>query len=335
MVGAPELRADCIADSAGGLTFDITAPLAAESLWSAALVLRPGGDGTGDAAEEEVRLPLGPDGTGRLRAVLPSTVALAEGHWNAFADFGDGCAPQRLLLGANDLHSLVDRGPLAGIGRLGVRIPYANRHGGLALRSWVRGPHAEAGDLLAEPRGLTVTGRLYGAVLAPGAVAEARAHQEPDGHGAADGRGADGHGAADGRGLPHGALDDLQTPDGTASAPSHGGDSDDSPAGTPGDGRAHVTVPVTGHGPDFTFTLPYGPLVDRWEDGVQRWDLWVRAAADAEPVRLARLLRDVPDRQGAPCPVLPVGSPSGVLRVGPYYTMDNNLGIRVMGTQPH
>ncbi|MFE7666549.1 hypothetical protein ACFU7U_37610, partial [Streptomyces celluloflavus] len=152
---AGELRADCIADSAGGLTFDLTAPQDADTTWSAALVLRLRGD---EGAADEVRLPLGPNGSGRLRAVLPSTVALAEGRWHAYADLGDGREPRRLLQGVNDLRSLVGRRPLAGIGRLGVRIPYATRFGNLALRSWLRGPHAEAGDILVAPEGLTVSG---------------------------------------------------------------------------------------------------------------------------------------------------------------------------------
>ncbi|MER7162437.1 hypothetical protein, partial [Streptomyces lydicus] len=171
-----ELRADCIADSAGGLTFDLTAPQGTAVAWSAALVLRLRG---GDGADDEVRLPLGPNGAGRLCAVLPSTVALAEGRWNAYADLGDGRDPRRLLPGVNDLRSLVDRRPLAGVGRLGVRIPYATKFGNLALRSWLRGPHAEAGDLLVAPDGVTVTGRLYGAVPAAGARAEARARRTP------------------------------------------------------------------------------------------------------------------------------------------------------------
>ncbi|AZS71054.1 hypothetical protein DDE74_08970 [Streptomyces lydicus] len=273
-----ELRADCIADSAGGLTFDLNAPQDLHTTWSAALVLRLRG---GDGADDEVRLPLGPNGAGRLRAVLPSTVALAEGRWNAYADLGDGGDPRRLLPGVNDLRSLVDRRPLAGIGRLGVRIPYATKFGNLALRSWLRGPHAEAGDILVGPDGMTVSGRLYGAVLAAGARAEARVRRTP------------------------------ASPD---AAPDP------------------VTVPLTVEGAEFTFTLPYEELAGRWEQGNEPWDLWLRPAEGVRPVRIARLLDDVADKkQVFSYPALPVPAAAGELRVGPYYTLDNDLALRVAG----
>ncbi|MFH8345730.1 hypothetical protein [Streptomyces sp. NPDC018045] len=274
---AQPLRADCIADSAGGLTFDITAPQGTRPVWSAALVLSPR-DGT---ADEELRLPLGPNGSGRLRAVLPSTVALPEGRWNAYADLGDGRGPQRLLPGVNDLRSLVDRRPLAGVGRLGVRIPYTTRSGSLALRSWLRGPHAEVGGVLVDAGGVTVAGRLYGAALGPGARAEATTR-----------RGAPG---ADGA-------------------------------------VCRITVPLTGDGPEFAFTLPYAQLAERWEGGSERWDLWLRADEEAEPVRIARLLDDVPEKKEVVThPALAVGCPSGRLSIGPSYTRDNDLTVRVTG----
>ncbi|MGW7489266.1 hypothetical protein [Streptomyces sp. NPDC054786] len=273
-----ELRADCIADSAGGLTFDLNAPQDTPAAWSAALVLRLRG---GDGADDEVRLPLGPNGAGRLRAVLPSTVALAEGRWNAYADLGDGRDPRRLLPGVNDLRSLVDRRPLAGIGRLGVRIPYATKFGNLALRSWLRGPHAEAGDILVAPGGITVSGRLYGASAGAGARAEARARHHP-------------------------AAPDAEP--------------------------ATVTVPLTVEGPEFRFTLPYEELAGRWEHGSEPWDLWLRPAEGAGPVRIARLLDDVADKkQVFSYPALPVRTDAEQLRIGPYYTLDNDLAVRVAG----
>ncbi|MFK8845781.1 hypothetical protein [Streptomyces sp. Ac-502] len=277
---AQPLRADCIADSAGGLTFDITAPQGTRPVWSAALVLSPRDGG----ADEELRLPLGPNGSGCLRAVLPSTVALPEGRWNTYADLGDGRGPQRLLPGDTDLGPLVGRRPLAGIGRLGVRIPYATRSGSLALRSWLRGQHAEAGDVLVDAGGVTVAGRLYGAALGPGARAEATVH----------------------RGGPETA--------GTAS---------------------RITVPLTGVGPDFAFTLPSARLAERWQGGSERWDLWLRVAEEAEPVRIARLLDDVPEKaETVSHPVLSAGCPSGRLRIGPSYTRDNDLTVRVTGDGP-
>ncbi|MYR45584.1 hypothetical protein GTW67_26895, partial [Streptomyces sp. SID5910] len=74
---AAPLRADCIADSAGGLTFDVAAH---DHSGVAHLVLRRRDAG---AAEDTVGLPLAPAAEGRLRAALPSSVALPEGRWDA------------------------------------------------------------------------------------------------------------------------------------------------------------------------------------------------------------------------------------------------------------
>lgn len=95
------LRADCVADSAGGLTFDVTAGGASGT---AHLVLRR------REGQEEVGLPLAPAGDGRLRAALPSTVALPEGRWDAYARVSDD-EPLRLAPGATDLRALTARTP--------------------------------------------------------------------------------------------------------------------------------------------------------------------------------------------------------------------------------
>ncbi|MCG3044068.1 hypothetical protein L7D48_26410 [Streptomyces sp. S1A] len=174
-------RADCTADSAGGLSFDITLPGVAER-WDAALLLRL----RDFDPEESVRLPLeplsgDPDGS-VLRAVLPSTVPLAEGRWDAYLVIGEGEA-RRLLPGCCDLRPLVDRVPRTDRTWLGVRIPYATKYGNLSVCSWLRWPHAEAGDIWPADGGLTVHGRLYGAELTPTARLEARPRRAaaPDG----------------------------------------------------------------------------------------------------------------------------------------------------------
>ncbi|MFJ8505580.1 hypothetical protein [Streptomyces avermitilis] len=154
-------RADCVADSAGGLTFDIGG---SDEEGLAHLVLRRRED------DEEVRLPLTPSADGRLRAALPSSVELPEGRWDAYAQTAGG-EPQRLVPGVSDLRSLVDRGP-GTAGHVAVRIPYATKHGNLTVRSWLRAPHAEAGELRIGDGELRVSGRVYGAALAPGAYAE-------------------------------------------------------------------------------------------------------------------------------------------------------------------
>ncbi|MFE9024507.1 hypothetical protein ACFYNL_38990 [Streptomyces sp. NPDC007808] len=108
---AAPLHADCIADSAGGLTFDVTATGATDE---ARLVLRH------REGPEEVTLPLAPATTGRLRAALPSSVALPEGHWDAYASVGDEHT-DRLVPGAIDVHPSASR------------VPYETRQGNLSV----------------------------------------------------------------------------------------------------------------------------------------------------------------------------------------------------------
>jgi len=162
-------RADCLADSAGGLTFD---------------VLDGGGSGPAhllllrrNAEDDAVRLPLTPVGQGRLRAVLPDGVELAEGRWDMYVRTGEE-EPRRLAPGTNDLRALVDRSPSPDTARIAVRIPYVTKNGNLSVRSWLRGPHAEAGDLTVEEARLTVRGRLYGTALGEAAHAELSAGGE-------------------------------------------------------------------------------------------------------------------------------------------------------------
>ncbi|MBU7599790.1 hypothetical protein JGS22_019715 [Streptomyces sp. P38-E01] len=163
--GAPV--AECTADTAGGLTFDIALGGRKER-WDAALLLHGAQDGA-----DPVRLPLVPAGAGVLRAVLPSTMRLAEGRWRASLVLGDR-APRRLRSGTHDLRSLVARVPRSGRTWLGVRIPYRTQGGGLSVRSWHRWPHAEASELRVEDGGMTVRGRLHGAEFTDGARLEVR-----------------------------------------------------------------------------------------------------------------------------------------------------------------
>ncbi|MFI1967265.1 hypothetical protein ACH429_24625 [Streptomyces pathocidini] len=172
--------ADCIADSAGGLTFDLVdcGPSGSNpDSWDAALVLRRRG---GETAADEVRLPLVHAGDGRLRAVLPSTMALPEGRWDAFAATAGGEGEeQRLVPGVLDLRSLVDRRPDPDRPSVVARIPYATKHGNLSVRGWARAPHAEAGEIRLADGVVTVQGRLYGVVAGADAVAEARCRRDP------------------------------------------------------------------------------------------------------------------------------------------------------------
>lgn len=181
---AAPLRADCIGDSAGGLTFDVAAR---GNTGAALLVLRRRVTDAVDAVADTVSLPLAPAAEGRLRAALPSSVSLPEGRWDAYARLSDG-RPRRLVPGVTDLRSLAERTPSGLLGHVAVRIPYATRQGNLTVRSWLRAPHAEAVDLRLASGGLTVRGRVYGTELVPGADAELRARPD-DGEGGEGGAG--------------------------------------------------------------------------------------------------------------------------------------------------
>ncbi|MFD5055090.1 hypothetical protein [Streptomyces tendae] len=181
---AAPLRADCIGDSAGGLTFDVAAR---RNTGAALLILRRRVTDAVDAAADTVSLPLAPAAEGRLRAALPSSVSLPEGRWDAYARLSDG-RPRRLVPGVTDLRSLAERTPSGLLGHVAVRIPYATRQGNLTVRSWLRAPHAEAVELRLASGGLTVRGRVYGTQLVPGADAELRARPD-DGERGRDGAG--------------------------------------------------------------------------------------------------------------------------------------------------
>jgi len=271
-------RADCVADSAGGLTFHISDWVRPEpgsyDDWSGALVLMR--RGAGPAGDAEVRLPLGPTADGRLQAALPGTVALPEGRWDVFVAYGEQ-EPRRLVPGLHDLRSLVDRRPGPSTSPLSVRIPYATKHGNLSLRTWRRVPHAEAGEIRLEDGAMAVSGRLYRvedpAGWLDGAVAEARCRRARD---------------------------------------------------------RVCTAPVTADGATFSFTLDYARLAEGWGGGADLWDLWLRPADGAAPVRLARILDDVADKKEIfTYPVRTVDAPHGTAAVRPYYTVDNDLSVRV------
>lgn len=263
-------RADCVADSAGGLTFDVGPGDGSAREWDTLRLHRRGGDTTADL----VSLPLVPAGAARLRAVLPSLVQLPEGRWDVYVAAGDA-APQRLQPGVNDLRSLVDRSPRVGRTWLGVRIPYATKYGNLALRSWLRWPHAEAGEILLGEEVCTVHGQLYGADLQPTARLEAHVR----------------HGST----VVHG--------------------------------------PVTPQGQRFSAVVPCGALAEH-RSGEQEqavWDLWLRPAESVAPVRVARILDDIPDKSQI-LRYPPVALPGATAT--PVYTGDNNLAVRLRWSVP-
>ncbi|MFF2721562.1 transferase [Streptomyces sp. NPDC058011] len=172
MTTATTVRADCAADPAGALTFDL-APTAAPGP-QAVLLLRHRG-----ATATTVRLPLSPTAFGRLRAVLPTTTALPEGRWDAYVEEPGSDRTLTVLPGLRDLRTLVDRTPESGTAAISSRVPYPTVDGRLALRSWHRAPHAEAGTLRVGPTGMSAEGVLYGVEVGEGAVVEARLPGKP------------------------------------------------------------------------------------------------------------------------------------------------------------
>lgn len=297
--GGGRPRADCTADSAGGLTFDVRLPGEVPEEGNAALLLRRRGGvqppqgtppATGvteglTAAVDTVRLPLarvGPDGP--LRAALPSIMTLPEGRWDVYLSLGER-EPQRLLPGVHDLRSLVGRTPRSGRTWFGVRIPYATRYGNLTVRAWLRWPHAEAGELRVVDGGMVLRGRLYGALLTGTARLEAHARVSAET-------------VAAGTERPAAVV-------ATAGGGPSGDDGRDGSAGTA-----------------FVAELPYAALAD-----AALWDLWLRPETDAEPVRIARILDDVPDKKRIF--TYPAQRLAGASAVRPYYTLDNDLSVRV------
>ncbi|TXL86359.1 hypothetical protein [Streptomyces sp. IB2014 016-6] len=156
--------AHCAADAAGTVVFEL-AGAPGDPAAASELVLRRRG---GRTPADEVRLRL----TGR-RAVLDHATPLAEGRWDIVHVAGRGDREgQPVRPGTRDVRALVDRVP--GEGPVTVRVPYPTADGRLALRCWVRAPHAEAGAIHLADGAMTVRGVLYGAEPGHGATAEAR-----------------------------------------------------------------------------------------------------------------------------------------------------------------
>lgn len=170
---ATAVRADCAADPAGALTFDL-APAATVPGPEAVLLLRRRG-----ATGTTVRLPLTSTAPGRLRAVLPPSADIPEGRWDTYVEEPGSEHTLTVLPGLRDLRALVDRTPDTGTATIRSRVPYPTLDGRLALRCWVRTPHAEAGAIRVGPSGMSAEGELYGVEAGEGAVVEARLPGEP------------------------------------------------------------------------------------------------------------------------------------------------------------
>ncbi|GAA2414141.1 hypothetical protein GCM10010433_11540 [Streptomyces pulveraceus] len=163
-------RADCTVGPDGGITFDLDRRR--EDGEASELLLRLRGAKSTDGGT--VRLPLSPLRDGRLRAVLPGARESAEGRWDVYLrePGTDDDAAVAVEPGIRDLRLLVDRTP--GAGPVAVRIPYPTLDGRLAVRCWLRAPHAEAGAVTFDGTGITVEATLYGTDLGADAGVEAR-----------------------------------------------------------------------------------------------------------------------------------------------------------------
>ncbi|MEU3948782.1 transferase [Streptomyces sp. NPDC029526] len=82
-------------------------------------------------------------------------------------------------------------------------------------------------------------------------------------------------------------------------------------------------LPVDVDGRDVSFTVPHPEPVD---GGDHVWDVFVRPAEDAPPIRVGRLLDDLADRKHVH--VYPRVTHRGA-GVRPYYTVDNDLSVAV------
>ncbi|MET7692887.1 hypothetical protein ABZT06_33825 [Streptomyces sp. NPDC005483] len=162
-------RAGCAIDSQGRITFELPAAHGQRLL----LRLRPK---KGEPEKTLHVLDLDPVGEGRAQAVLGTDPALAEGRWDVY--LLDGSERTRLRPGPRDLRALVGGHLRERPGPLAVRVPYVTKDGYLALRTWLRPAHAEAGRVDVAGGTLRFAARLHGASLLGGAEVRLRRRGE-------------------------------------------------------------------------------------------------------------------------------------------------------------
>lgn len=159
-------RAHCTVDADGRTVFRVALRSAGHP--RLALVPRP----KKNVPQQPTRLlDLEPHGDGDLRAVLEPLPALAEGRWDAYLMREPDAVRERLRPGLRDLRALVDGNLRERPSPVAVRVPYATKDGFLAVRTWLRPAHAEAGRLDLADGAMTVHARLHGAELSDDATA--------------------------------------------------------------------------------------------------------------------------------------------------------------------
>ncbi|CAM5625919.1 transferase [Streptomyces fumanus] len=159
-----EPRVDCTVDADGRTVFGVH-PAPAAPRARLLLALRP----AKDEPERTTRLlDLGPaDGTHRRTAVLPVEQRLPEGRWDLYLLPEPDGERQRLRAGPRDLRALVDGAARDRSAPVAARVPYVTKGGFLALRTWLRDAHAEAGRITLADGTLTARLRLHGAESGP------------------------------------------------------------------------------------------------------------------------------------------------------------------------
>ncbi|MGC0373091.1 transferase [Streptomyces sp. SAI-229] len=163
-------RTHCRVDTDGRITFRLWPPAATHP--RLLLVLRPR---KGRPEETTRTLDLEPHGgDGEFRAVLEALPRLAEGRWDTYLLPGPDAGRERLRPGPRDLRALVDGGSRRWPSPVAVRVPYTTKDGFLAIRTWLRTAHAEAGPVDITDGTMTVRARLHGAELSEGARAVLR-----------------------------------------------------------------------------------------------------------------------------------------------------------------
>lgn len=156
------------AEEEGRLVVRVRLPLPASARPRLLLQLRPK---KGEPEETGRYVELEPAGQDQWRGVLEAAPALEEGRWDAYVVGAPGEERTPLLPGLRDLRALVSGGGDGRATPVAVRIPYATKDGRLAVRAWWRPMHAEAGRIVLAGDSMTVTARLFGALLGEGAAA--------------------------------------------------------------------------------------------------------------------------------------------------------------------
>jgi glycosyltransferase involved in cell wall biosynthesis len=138
------------------------------------------------AGERAVTLPLTlmtsptPTGGARWRATLPAETQLAESRWNVYTMESSGQS-YRLHHAYCDLRHAAHVAVPAGAPLFSRRLPYGTADGFLALRSWLRGHHAECDSIEVADAHIIVVGRfMWPRAAQAGASLVARSRQMPD-----------------------------------------------------------------------------------------------------------------------------------------------------------